>query len=174
MFTKSSSHEPQNVDLEAVLKDTLSLISYQMALDQVQLDKEIQPGLPKFWGTSSEIREIFMNLILNAIQATPEKGRVRISLRTNLNGERFEFCVEDSGKGIPEDQLSQIFDPFYTTFQEGAGLGLYITERLVFKNGGRIRVESEPSKGSLFIVDLPASSPSKEAVVKPVNEVQNV
>ena len=155
MFTKSSGREKEEVDLEAVLKDTLSLISYQTSLDQVRLERDISSGLPKFWGSSAEVREIFMNLILNAIQATPEKGHIRISLRLNTVGDKVEFYVEDSGKGISKDDMQKIFEPFYSSAHENVGLGLYITERLVFKNGGKIRAESEEGKGSLFMVELP-------------------
>ena len=157
MFTKSSGREKEWVDLEAVLKDTLSLISYQMSLDQMRLEREISCSLPKFWGNGTEVREIFMNLILNAIQATPGKGRIRIGLRMNAIGNRVEFCVEDSGKGISKEDMQRIFEPFYSSANENVGLGLYITERLVFKNGGKIRAESEVGKGSLFMVELPFS-----------------
>jgi len=174
MFTKTESEEKQEIDLEVILKDTLSLISYQMSLDQIQIEKDINASLPKFWGATSEIREIFMNLILNAIQATAEKGKIRIYLGLGQAGDFFQFSVEDYGAGIDEDKIANIFDPFYTTFQDGVGLGLYITERLVLKNGGKIKVESEKDKGSLFIVDLPLLSKNETRSKKPLSEVQNV
>jgi signal transduction histidine kinase len=175
MFAKSGKNEQEKMDLETVLKDTLSLISYQTSLDQVHLDRDIASDVPKFFGNQGEIREIFMNLIMNAIKATPEKGRVRITLRNNIDEGRIEFCVEDTGKGLSKEELEKIFDPFYTSAHDKVGLGLYITERLVFKNGGKIYAESEPGKGSLFVVELPYEEESKderqEVSQRPVNEV---
>jgi len=156
--------------MEVVLKDTLSLISYQISLDQVDLEKDISPNLPKIIANQGEIREVFMNLIMNAIKATPQKGRVRITLRNNTSEKKVEFCVEDSGQGISKELMERIFDPFYTSVHENIGLGLYITERLAYKNGGKIYAESEEGRGSLFIVELPYASPSEIPSQTTINE----
>lgn len=171
VFTKTSSKEQEEIDLEVVLKDTLSLISYQMSLDQLNLIKDIDPNLPKFWGNQMEVREIFINLILNAIQVTPAKGEIRISLRLKSVGNRFEFCVHDSGRGISKNELDKIFDPFYTSTHESLGLGLYIVERLVYRNGGKICAESEEGRGSLFMVELPRKMVDNTPSSKTLSEV---
>ena len=171
MFTKVNKSDEEELDLETVLRDTMSLISYQSSLDQVTLEKNIAPNLPKIMANQAEIREIFMNLILNAIKVTPEKGKVRITLRTGSAGERIEFCVEDFGPGISKEDMDRIFDPFYTSEHENLGLGLYITERLVFKNKGKIYAESEKGHGSLFIVELPCDSAKNVASQDVVSEV---
>jgi signal transduction histidine kinase len=171
VFTKTSSKEREDIDLEVVLKDTLSLISYQMSLDQLNLVKAIDPNLPKYLGNQMEVREIFMTLILNAIQATPSKGEIQISLRLKSVGNVFEFCVQDSGAGISKEELEKIFDPFYTSTHESLGLGLYIAERLVYKHGGRIQAESEEGRGSLFMVELPHKVVDNYVPDKPLTEV---
>ena len=105
------------------------------------------------------LRQIAMNLVLNAIDATPDGGTVAVICggRAQGDGRRATLCVRDSGRGIAADDLPHIFEPFFTTRADGTGLGLAITSELVRAGGGAIRVENTPGGGATFVVELPAA-----------------
>ena len=99
------------------------------------------------------MERVFYNLILNAVQASPSGGTVTV--KTRATGEAVEIAVIDRGVGIDPQQRNSIFNPFFTTKPEGVGLGLAIVSKIVDEHGGKITVESEPGKGSVFHVLLP-------------------
>lgn len=108
---------------------------------------------PTVRGDPAEFRQVLLNLLLNALQAMPQGGR--ITLTTQLDGKHFVLGVQDSGPGIPPEQLSTIFKPFFTTKRTGTGLGLAICERIMRTMGGGIRVTSTPKRGTRFDLTLP-------------------
>ena len=116
---------------------------------------EAEAGLPLVRGESTELEQVFINLVLNAMDATPKGGT--ISLRTTRSGDNVVVRVTDSGSGIEPRNLQKIFDPFFTTKDVGVGtgLGLSITYRIIEEHGGSIHVESTPGEGTTFIVTLP-------------------
>jgi two-component system NtrC family sensor kinase len=101
---------------------------------------------------------VFLNLILNAMQAMPEGGTLSIRTRQETEGIRVE--IGDSGPGIPPDVVDQIFDPFYTTKPQGTGLGLPLSLKIVTDHGGRIQVDSPPGRGTILAVHLPLIPPT--------------
>jgi len=109
------------------------------------------------------MERVFYNLVLNAAQASPKGGAVTV--KTRAQGRIAEIAVIDRGSGITTEQMKDIFNPFFTTKPEGVGLGLAIVAKIVDEHGGKIAVESEPGKGSIFCVSLPmngAASPPAE------------
>jgi signal transduction histidine kinase len=114
-----------------------------------------------------QIEQILLNLIINARQAMPRGGRLRIDLRENPQTQMAEIRITDSGVGIPPEQLRLIFEPFYTTKQPdehghgGSGLGLSVCRQIIEQHQGRIRVESVIGKGSTFTVKLPLRADSE-------------
>src|SRR5207244_13535088 len=116
-----------------------------------------------------QIEQILVNLVLNARQAMPSGGRLRIEVRENRAAETVEVRVSDTGVGIPSEQLRQIFEPFFTTKQPdeygrgGSGLGLSVCRQIIEQHHGRIRVESVVGKGSTFTVKLPKRLPDDPA-----------
>ena len=102
---------------------------------------------------TDQITKVFLNILLNAIEATPKGGKVTIS-RGNEQDGKLTIVVEDSGEGIPRENHDKLFDPFFTTKRKGTGLGLAIVKCIVEGHGGDIEVESEPGRGSRFIVTL--------------------
>ena len=111
-------------------------------------------NLPEIKGDSERLSQVFMNLFLNAIQAMPNGGT--LSIESNVRSLTY-ICVEvcDTGRGVPEDKLDKIFDPFFTSKEEGAGMGLAVAYRIVKEHGGEINVDSEIGKGTEFRVWLP-------------------
>jgi signal transduction histidine kinase len=112
------------------------------------------------------LRQVAMNLVLNAIDATPDGGTVAVICGGRVHGttRRATLCVRDSGRGIAADDLPRIFEPFFTTRADGTGLGLAITNEIVRGCGGTIRAENTPGAGATFVVELPAADPPDQAL----------
>ena len=132
----------------------VTLLSAQARQSKVVL--ELRPSeLPPLLGDGEKLRQAFMNIILNAIQASPPGGRVTISTGEDREGGRIEIRFADNGPGISEKASREIFEPFFTTKGSGTGLGLPITKKIVEGHGGTIEVQSEPGHGATFRVMLP-------------------
>jgi two-component system, NtrC family, sensor histidine kinase HydH len=121
--------------------------------------------LPPIKGDGERLRQAFLNLVLNALQATPAGGQVRIAASVKNPGAGspggIEIVVADTGKGIPKDLLETVFIPFFTTREAGTGLGLAITKKIIDAHGGAIAIESEPGKGTVVRVTLPLGQESE-------------
>ena len=141
------------VDLHKSLDTTLNIvwneIKYKAAVDRRYGDVPMVQGLP------SELNQVFMNLLMNAAQAIPERGTIRVF--TELDGDFVRVRICDSGPGVPDEVREHIFEPFYTTkpVGQGTGLGLSISHGIVTRHGGRIEVENLPEGGACFSVLLP-------------------
>jgi signal transduction histidine kinase len=128
----------------------------------ITIYKAYAPEIPPFPLDAELMERVFYNLVLNAAQASPSGGAVTV--KTRLNGRNAEVLVIDRGSGIEKQNYAQIFNPFFTTKKEGVGLGLAIVAKIVDEHGGKIAVESEPGKGSIFCVSLPMDrAPSQTA-----------
>jgi len=129
--------------------------------------REFDPSLPSVTGDASRLTQVLLNLVRNAVEATPEGGTIRLSTRMETtyrvgrgNGrERFlSVEVSDDGEGIAEENLNRIFSPFFTTKSGGTGLGLAISQRIVAEHGGVLRARSVPGGGATFTVTLPVDA----------------
>ena len=145
-------------DLMAALGDVVALVSAEAASRGVRL-LLVPADIPQVYGDPEKLRQVFLNLILNGVQATGRGGSLTISAAPIADGEdalpfvRISFA--DTGEGIAPDDLERIFEPFYTTKDGGTGLGLTITQRIVESHGGRIEVESGTGRGTVFRIFLP-------------------
>lgn len=148
-------------DINRVLADTVEAAGSQRVFKGVAILLSLSDGLPQMQADPDRLRQVFMNLLLNAAQAMPGGGRVelRSSYDAGKHAVRVEF--KDTGPGIPPEDIDRIFEPFFTTKRpgEGTGLGLAICVRLLEEQGGNIEVESRPGDGARFTVTLPAGSP---------------
>jgi two-component system sensor histidine kinase HydH len=143
----------ERVELAAVLRRLVDLLAAQADAAGVRLDGQIGDDLV-LMGEPSGLEQVFMNLIINGIQATPPDGVVR--LRARNDHDRLEISVEDSGPGIPAELEARIFEPFFTTKAQGSGLGLPLAHRIVSQHGGQLTFGRAPSGGARFVVTLPA------------------
>jgi len=123
----------------------------------IAIYRNYAPEIPPFPFDRELLERVFYNLVLNAAQATAAGGAVTV--KTRANGREVEIAVIDRGSGIDEKTMKDIFNPFFTTKKEGVGLGLAIVSKIVDEHGGKIAVESEPGKGSIFCVSLPTNPP---------------
>ena len=145
------------VDINQTLRDAFVFTEHLLLRHGIMLEKRLAPELPPVWGNSARLQHVFTNLLINAQQATPSGGIVRVITERADEPKGVWVHVEDTGEGIPPDALEQIFEPFYTRKAQGTGLGLSIAKQIVEEHGGEIRVESELGKGARFSVFLPAS-----------------
>jgi len=156
-FARPQDGRKREVDVHAVLEETLVLLANQMVLQKIILKKELRPGLLNVFANPELLQQVFTNLVLNAWNAMPQGGTLTVATRASESGE-IEILFKDTGLGIPEEQLPQIFDPFFTTMPvgKGIGLGLSICYSIVRQHQGTIDVESQVGRGSTFTVRLPA------------------
>jgi signal transduction histidine kinase len=159
-FARSTSSQRQMTDLAALVDEVLILTEKDLSKHRVQVEKYFE-GRPQVPVVPAQIEQILVNLIINARQAMPRGGRLRIEVRDNPRTHMAEIRISDTGVGIPPDQLRLIFEPFYTTKEPdehghgGTGLGLSVCRQIIEQHQGRIRVESVVGKGSTFTVKLP-------------------
>jgi signal transduction histidine kinase len=148
-------------DARRLVDETLALAGYEIESQGVELEREDERDLPPVPMDREQMKQVLLNLILNALQAMPGGGKLRI--QTALVGAEegaqadraVEIRVRDTGGGIPAEIRNRIFEPFFSTKEEGIGLGLSVAQRIVEEHGGRIRVESREGQGTTFAVLLP-------------------
>jgi signal transduction histidine kinase len=159
-FARNTSTQREMTDLVALVEETLVLTDKDLSKHRIHIDKKYH-GRPRAAVVPAQIEQVLLNLIINARQAMPRGGHLRLEVRENARTQMVEMSVADSGIGIPPDRLRLIFEPFYTTKEPdanghgGTGLGLSVCRQIVEQHQGRIRVESLVGKGATFIIKLP-------------------
>lgn len=157
-----------DVDVNALLEDVVEITRTRWKDDaelrNVTIDVELAPGVtPNIKGNASELREVYTNLVFNAVDAMPDGGRLRLESRTEGNDS--VVFVSDGGRGMTEEVRARIFDPFFTTKGPlGMGLGLSVVYGIVERHGGKISVESEPGRGTRFMIRIPGASRNLEVL----------
>lgn len=156
-FARPKTPDRRPYDLSSILSEVYPLLDKKLIKQGIQYAQELQDVLPMILVDAQQIQQVFLNLILNAIDAMPEGGGLTIFAKKidNHGRERIEIRVKDTGVGIEPDKLETIFDPFYTTKSTGLGLGLSIVYRIIEEHHGRIYVKSIPKKGTTFYIELP-------------------
>jgi len=154
-FSRSQGTKKRPIDLNEVLRDVLRLVRYELSRHSVNLE-ENYATLPLVWADPNKIKQVFINLVMNASHVMPKGGTLTIETQL-INGGEVEALVADTGCGIPPEIREQIFEPFFSTKKEGegTGLGLYISRNIINEHEGRITVESEEGKGTQFRIVLP-------------------
>lgn len=163
-FSRQEDFHIEIKPLKEVVESSIRLVSSQVP-SGVEIRMNLPDGLMLPLDSRS-MQEVFINLLINAIQAIEEPpGRIEIGLAPSTDTKWCVITVSDTGKGIPPDHLSRIFDPFYTTKEagDGTGLGLYVVYGTIEKHGGTIHVESEEGRGTTFFLELPILPPETEA-----------
>jgi signal transduction histidine kinase len=168
-FARPSGGTFREIDINELIKEVLLLLQHRASRLKHSLVLNLNRDVSKIYADAGSLRQLVMNLLLNAVYFTPEGGSIFITTEQDesVQEARFEGCpkrvrlsVADSGAGIPAGVLDKVFDPFFTTkpVGEGTGLGLTICHRIVEEHGGVIDVESETGKGARFIITLPSIS----------------
>ncbi|MGC8763497.1 MAG: sensor histidine kinase [Acidobacteriota bacterium] len=159
-FARQGEIAAERLDLGDLLRHTVNLAGNQLRLKGARIHLEVPPGLPPLHGDRQSLTQVFLNLVLNGVDAVAKGGNVWVEARESPEYAGFvEVRVRDDGHGIPSHVLPHIFDPFFTTKArgKGTGLGLSVSLGIARQHGGDIRAESLPGRGAVFTVLLPAS-----------------
>ncbi len=156
-FARQAPLVPQENDLGGIVQRCLLLVGHQCELQQVEVESQIEPKMPSIHCDSAQIQQVLLALLMNAVEAMPHGGRLKVGTSYDAERREAQIVVNDDGMGIPEDVLPHIFEPFFTTKAEGKGigLGLAVAFGIVQQHGGKIAVSSTPQKGTTFTVTLP-------------------
>ncbi len=157
-FARESESNMEPLDVGAVMNATLALAGNQIALAGIKVDAQVMPHLPRVHGDRQQLEQVFLNLLLNAIDVTPLNGRLQVLVIPADDPHFVTVKVTDYGPGIPDHILPSIFDPFFTTKSKGTGLGLSICQGIVAKHGGSISVNTKANEGTTFTVRLPVTT----------------
>ncbi len=164
-FARPSRPNVVEENMNDVIDGITRILETEAKEKGVEITRDFREGLPRVWIDREQMKQVFMNLILNAIQAMREGGSMYISTRPfpkNQAGQAGQFVqveIRDTGVGIPEENLEHIFDPFFTNKDEGSGLGLSISHQIVQEHGGYVTVESKVGKGTAFFINIPVGKP---------------
>jgi two-component system, NtrC family, sensor kinase len=158
-FSRTSATEFTEVDVNRVIQDTLSLLDHQLKTNRIKIQNDLAQQLPPIQGNSGRLQQVFLNLFLNAKDAMPSGGTLKIA---TYNGDGVSVMVSDTGSGIAQEHIQRIYDPFFTTKvapqdgqRRGTGLGLSVTYGIIQEHAGKIRVESAPETGTTFYLEFP-------------------
>ncbi len=158
-FSRTSTTEFRDTDLNQVIRDTLALVEHQMKTANIQVALELSETLPAIHGNPGKLQQVFLNLLLNAKDAMPQGGTLQVSTRANGH---VEASIADSGSGIAPEHLKRIYDPFFTTKtapkpgeRRGTGLGLAVSYGIIQEHAGKINVESQVGIGTTFHLEFP-------------------
>ena len=160
-FSRTSGSEFADLDINKVITDTLALLEHQFKISRIEVHSELTRDLSPIQGNSGRLQQVFLNLFLNAKDAMPGGGTLRV---VSSNGNSVSVQVSDTGAGIAPEHIQRIYDPFFTTKNvpregqnRGTGLGLSVTYGIIQEHAGKIRVESHPGTGTTFALDFPLS-----------------
>jgi two-component system NtrC family sensor kinase len=153
-FARQREPALKDTDVAACLDESLSLVRNQIAIQSIVLDRRLDP-VPMVQGDYGQLRQVFLNVLLNACEAMGRGGTLTVATRARPGDSMVEVEVADTGVGIPPEHLSKIFDPFFTTKEKGTGLGLSVVYGVVEKHGGKLDIRSELGKGTTMLIRLP-------------------
>ncbi|HEY8806699.1 MAG TPA: ATP-binding protein [Candidatus Limnocylindria bacterium] len=158
-------------DLNALIEEAEALVAKRLRERNVKVEKKLQPDLPKVMASSDQIKQVILNLVLNAAEAMPKGGLVTVSTESHrdaasgfIRTDAVRIQVADTGPGIAEEYLAHIFEPFFSTKgKKGTGLGLWVSLGIAQSHGGRLQVRNQPGGGSVFSMTLPIGGPPPDA-----------
>jgi two-component system NtrC family sensor kinase len=153
-LTRPKEPSRKLVDLNSLLEESIQIVQNKIKMHNIRIDKHLQP-LPEAMADPSQIKQVFINLVINACEAMEDGGILSITSRHHETDRTQIFTFADTGDGIPPEHLSHIFDPFFTTKEKGTGLGLSVVYGIINRHNGKIEVNSEAGKGTEIRIVLP-------------------
>jgi len=158
-FGRRTPTEQEQVRLNHILGEVLELVEYQMRNDNVQIVRSVCECLPPVMGDANQLKQVFLNLMVNARDAMPNGGVLTVATRMTENGS-VEALIGDTGCGMTAEHAERVFEPFYTTKSEngGSGIGLFLCRTIAKDHGGTLTVSSRPGEGSTFVLVLPSAT----------------
>lgn len=154
-FSRANPPKVEEVSIEVLIDQTLRLLKNEFKIHRIKIFKEIRGSFPSLHLNKGSLQQVLVNLLLNSLQAMPDGGELKIKLNRVKN--EVQIDIADTGVGIPSENLSLIFNPFFTTKKDKTGLGLSISRDILQKQGGRIEVQSTEGQGSTLSLMIPLS-----------------
>ena len=163
-FARQAEPEMRTLNINDVLRKAIAIITHPAELQNIKLNKNLAPELCHIQGDSDKLQQVFVNIIINAIQAMPKGGELTAATRFTEDNAFVKMEISDTGCGIPEEHLSKLFDPFFSTKEtgKGTGLGLSVSLGIIEKHNGTIDVKSKVGAGSMFTITLPVGEKQRE------------
>jgi len=152
-FARETKLKPGPTNINDLLEDVLGLVVNQSLFHNIKIEKNFFEDLPTIVADETKLKQVFLNIILNAAQAMEGSGKLLIA--TNLDKNYIKIRIQDTGPGISPEIMGNLFSPFFTTKEKGTGLGLAISYGIIERHMGKIDVETELGKGTAFIIYLP-------------------
>ena len=157
-FARQTPREHARVDLNAVVQETLLLMQKPLEVDGIRLTTRLDPALAPILGDASTLQQVLLNLVTNAREAMASGGEIRIETSSAVAPAGWvQLVIDDTGPGISPEELSKVFDPFYTTKKTGTGLGLSVSYGIIQDHHGTVDVQSVPGRGTTFVLAFPAA-----------------
>jgi PAS domain S-box-containing protein len=162
-FARQTEPRMEPVDINRAITDGLFFLENQALFHNIHIDKLLDPSLPHAVGNAGQLKQVFMNIIINAAEAMHGNGKLTITTSASPDRKTVFMEFSDTGEGIPEENLSRIFEPFFTTkdIGKGTGLGLSTSYGIIESHGGKISVKSRVGEGATFTIELPVPSEGK-------------
>jgi two-component system NtrC family sensor kinase len=157
-YARQSEPEMRILNINDVVRKAIAITTHPAELQDISFTTHLLPELPDIQGDTDKLQQVFVNIIINAVQVMVEGGTITVSTRLAEDGKIVEIEISDTGCGIPQEHLSKLFDPFFSTKKtgEGTGLGLSVSLGIIQKHNGTIDVKSKVDEGSIFVISLPA------------------
>ncbi|MEN6615027.1 MAG: ATP-binding protein, partial [Syntrophorhabdus sp.] len=152
-FARETKLKPGETSINDLMEETLGLLVNQVLFQNIKIKKNFQADIPMLFADATQLKQVFLNIMLNAAQAMAGKGSLTIT--TAHEAGMITIKIKDTGPGIPPENIGKLFNPFFTTKEKGTGLGLAISYGIVERHSGNVNVETELGKGSTFIISLP-------------------
>ena len=160
-YRPATGETRSETSINRLLNDVLALLGKQLEHGKIEVELDLDPSLPLVLAIPNNLRQVFLNLILNAVDAMPDGGRLGIVTHQS-DDEQVGVIIRDTGRGIPAGNLSRIYEPFFTTKEKGTGLGLSISYGIVEAHKGKMRVESSSDTGTTFSLKFPIGETENE------------
>jgi two-component system NtrC family sensor kinase len=156
-FARQSEPEMRILNVNNILRKAIAITTHPAELQNIRIATNLSRDLPDIQADSDKLEQVFVNIIINAIHSMPEGGELNVTTRITDDSKGIEIEISDTGCGIPEEHLSKLFDPFFSTksIGEGTGLGLSVSLGIVQRHNGTIEVKSKAGEGSVFIIRFP-------------------
>ena len=154
-FARDKEPKKAIADINQIIATSLSMLENEFRLKHIKIERHLSAEIEKALLDQNQLQQVFVNLLLNAVQAIETTGVITIHTRMNASADNILVEIEDTGGGIPSEQMNKIFEPFFSTKRNGSGLGLSVSYGIVKNHGGRLEVQSTPGKGTRFTIILP-------------------
>jgi len=157
-FSRDSQPRKTEADLNVIMRNAVAVVENEFHLKHVPIDNQLTEDMVRTHMDGNQILQVFVNILLNALQATPKNGRVKIESHVSQRDQLVGMTVSDEGYGMTPDELEKIFEPFFSTKSQGTGLGLAVSYGIVKNHQGTIKAYSTPGRGTRFVIELPITT----------------